>query len=149
MGHPLASTSRSVKPSCVVPRWNVEGLGDVPQVVVDTVSSARAPSTRRAYTLEWDLFVEWFSSHRNYPWRCLIRAVLSCQEFRLANSHYPEAQICIQGSHHAFQGSGGEHASDALGGGRLSPGSALLHLRFTKICGLYADFRTSEQLFIC
>ncbi len=42
-----------------------------------TIASARAPSTRRAYTLKWNLFVEWCSSHQEDPQRCSIRAVLS------------------------------------------------------------------------
>ncbi len=42
-----------------------------------TIASARAPSTRRAYALKWNLFVEWCSSHREDPRRCSIRAVLS------------------------------------------------------------------------
>ncbi len=42
-----------------------------------TIASAWAPSTRRAYTLKWNLFVEWCSSHQEDPQRCSIRAVLS------------------------------------------------------------------------
>ncbi len=42
-----------------------------------TITSAWAPSTRRAYTLKWNLFVEWCSSHQEDPRRCSIRAVLS------------------------------------------------------------------------
>ncbi len=37
----------------------------------------RAPSTRHAYALKWNLFVEWCSSHREDPRRCPIRVVLS------------------------------------------------------------------------
>ncbi len=44
-----------------------EVLGDLPQEVVDTITSARAPSTRHAYALKWNLFVEWCSSHREDP----------------------------------------------------------------------------------
>ncbi len=38
---------------------------------------ARAPSTRHAYALKWNLFIEWCSSHREDPRRCPIRVVLS------------------------------------------------------------------------
>ncbi len=40
---------------------------------------------------------------------------------------YPEApaRLCAQGSHYSIQGPGGEPASAAPGGGRLSPGFAL------------------------
>ncbi len=54
-----------------------EVLGDLPQEVVDTITSARAPSTRHAYALKWNLFVEWCSSHREDPRRCPIRFMLS------------------------------------------------------------------------
>ncbi len=39
--------------------------------------SGVVPSTRRAYTLKWNLFVEWCSSHQEDPRRCSIRTVLS------------------------------------------------------------------------
>ncbi len=50
----------------------------------------------------------------------------SCLEFGLA-------WLCAQGYHHAFQGSGGEPATAALGGGRPSPSFALSRSRFTHI----------------
>ncbi len=65
------------KTPCVVPGRDAEVLGDLPQEVALTIASARAPSTRRAYALKWNLFVEWCSSHREDPRRCSIRAVLS------------------------------------------------------------------------
>ncbi len=57
--------------------WHPEVLADLPQEVALTIASARAPFTRRAYTLKWNLFVEWCSSHQEDPRRCSIRAVLS------------------------------------------------------------------------
>ncbi len=76
-GHPLAPASRLVETPCVVPGRDAEVLGDLPQEVALTIASARALSTRRAYALKWNLFVEWCSSHREDPRRCSIRAVLS------------------------------------------------------------------------
>ncbi len=76
-GHLMAPASRPLETSCLVPRRDAEVLGDLPQEVVDTITSARAPSTRHAYALKWNLFVEWCSSHREDPWRCPIRVVLS------------------------------------------------------------------------
>ncbi len=67
----------------MVPGWDAEVLGDLPQEVALTIASARAPSTRRAYTLKWNLFVEWCSSHQEDPRRCSIRAVLSFLQQRL------------------------------------------------------------------
>ncbi len=77
MGHPPAPASRLVETSCVVPGRDAEVLGDLPQEVALTIASARAPSTRWAYVLKWNLFVEWCSSHLEDPRRCSIRAVLS------------------------------------------------------------------------
>ncbi len=76
-GHLMAPASRPLETSCLVPRRDVEVLGDLPQEVVDTITSARAPSKRHAYALKWNLFVEWCSSHREDPRRCPIRVVLS------------------------------------------------------------------------
>ncbi len=36
MGHHMAPTSRSLETSCLVPGWDGEVLGDLPQEVVDT-----------------------------------------------------------------------------------------------------------------
>ncbi len=50
----------------MVPGWDAE-IADLPQEVALTIASARAPSTRRAYTLKWNLFIEWCSSHQEDP----------------------------------------------------------------------------------
>ncbi len=76
-GHPMAPASGPVETPCMVPGWDAEVLGDLPQEVALTIASARAPFTRRAYTLKWNLFVEWCSSHQEDPRRCSIRALLS------------------------------------------------------------------------
>ncbi len=55
-GHLMAPTSRPLETSCLVPGWDAEVLGDLPQEVVDTITSERAPSTRHAYALKWNLF---------------------------------------------------------------------------------------------
>ncbi len=76
-GHPLAPTSGPVETPRMVPGCDAEVLGDLPQEIALTIASARAPSTRRAYALKWNLFVKWCSSHQEDPRRCSIRAVLS------------------------------------------------------------------------
>ncbi len=63
MGHPLAPASGPVETPRMVPGWNAEVLGDLPQEIALTIASACAPSTRWAYALKWNLFVEWCSSH--------------------------------------------------------------------------------------
>ncbi len=77
-GHLMAPASDLWKlKTCLVPGRDAEVLGDLPQEVVDTITSARALSTRHAYALKWNLFVEWCSSHREDPRKCPIRVVLS------------------------------------------------------------------------
>ncbi len=76
-GHLMAPASRPLETSCLVPRRDAEVLSDLPQEVVDTITLARAPSTKHAYALKWNLFVEWCSSHTEDPRRCPIRVVLS------------------------------------------------------------------------
>ncbi len=77
MGHLVAPASRTLETSCLVPGWDPEVLGNLAQEVVDTITSAGAPSTRHAYALKWNMFVEWCSSHREDPWKWPIRVMLS------------------------------------------------------------------------
>ncbi len=75
----------------------------------------------------------------------------SCLEIGPGNSRYPEtpAWICAQSSHHALQGSGGELASAAPGGGRPSHCSALPARALRIYVDRMQSFRTSDQLFVC
>ncbi len=113
-GHLMAPASRPLETSCLVPRRDAEVLGDLPQGVVDTITSARAPSTRHAYALKWNLFVEWCSSHREDPRRCPIRVVLSFLqqglERRLSPSTLKVYVAAIAANHNPVEGkSVGKH----------------------------------------
>ncbi len=113
-GHLMAPPSRPLETSCLVPRRDAEVLGDLPQEVVDTITSARAPSTRHAYALKWNLFVEWCSSHREDPRRCPIRVVLSFLqqglEQRLSPSTLKVYVAAIAANHDPVEGkSVGKH----------------------------------------
>ncbi len=113
-GHLMAPASRPLETSCLVPRRDAEVLGDLPQEVVDTITSARAPSTRHAYALKWNLFVEWCSSHREDPRRCPIRVVLSFLqqglERRLSPSTLKVYVAAIASNHDPVEGkSVGKH----------------------------------------
>ncbi len=82
--------------------------------VVDTITSASAPSTRHAYALKWNLFVEWCSSHREDPRRCPIRVVLSFLqqglERRLSPSTLKVYVAAIAANHDPVEGkSVGKH----------------------------------------
>ncbi len=113
-GHLMAPTSRPLETSCLVPGRDAEVLGDLPQEVVDTITSVRAPSTRQAYALNWNLFVEWCSSHREDPRRCTIRVVLSFLqqglERRLSPSTLKVYVAAIAANHDPVEGkSVGKH----------------------------------------
>ncbi len=113
-GHLMAPASRPLETSCLVPRRDAEVLGDLPQEVVDTITSARAPSTRHAYALKWNLFVEWCSSHREDPRRCPIRVMLSFLqqglERRLSPSTLKVYVAAIAANHDPVEGkSVGKH----------------------------------------
>ncbi|XP_073781587.1 uncharacterized protein [Danio rerio] len=81
-GHHLAPSPRSLEPPHVVPRRE-EDLGNLPTAVVNTITQARAPSTRRAYALKWSLFTEWCVSRREDPRNCQISVVLSFLQEKL------------------------------------------------------------------
>ncbi len=96
--------------------WTGRGGSRWPtQEVALTIASARAPSTRRAYALKWNLFVEWCSSHREDPRRCSIRAVLSFLQQGLERRLSPstlKVYVAAISAHHdpVEEGrSGGEH----------------------------------------
>ncbi len=76
-GHLVTPASIPLETSCLVPGWDAEVLGDLPQEGVYTITSVRTLSTRHAYALKLNLFVEWCSSHREDPGKCPIRVVLS------------------------------------------------------------------------
>ncbi len=98
----------------MVPGWDVEILGGLTPVVVNTITSARAPSTRQAYRLKWNLFVDWCSPHREDPRRCPIAVVLSFLqdglERRLSPSTLKVYVAAIAAHHDAVDGkSVGKH----------------------------------------
>ncbi len=66
-GRSLAPASKLLESPRVVPGRDAEVLGGLPPAVVNTITSARAPSTRHAYRLKWNLFVDWYSSHQEDP----------------------------------------------------------------------------------
>ncbi len=76
-GHPLAPAPRLVESPRMVLGWDAEVLSGLPPAVVNTITSARALSTRQAYRLKWNLFVNWCSPRREDPRRCPIAVVLS------------------------------------------------------------------------
>ncbi len=102
-GAPYGTRVRTCGNSTYGP-WTGRGGSRWPtQEVALTITSARAPSTRRAYTLKWNLFVEWCSSHQEDPWICSIRAVLSFLQQRLERRLSPstlKVYVAAISTHH-------------------------------------------------
>ncbi|XDV25906.1 hypothetical protein PO909_029732 [Leuciscus waleckii] len=107
-GHSMAPASRPLETPCLVPGRDAEILGGLPQAVVDTISSTRAPSTRRLYALKWNLFVGWCFSRREDPRTCPISVVLSFLqdglERRLSPSTLKVYVAAIAAHHDAVEG---------------------------------------------
>ena len=83
--------------------WDAADLSDLPPAVVDTITQARAPSTRQAYALKWSLFTNWCSSHREDPRRCSVRVVLSFLQERLERRLSPstlKVYVAAIAAHH-------------------------------------------------
>ncbi len=101
--HHMAPASRSVEPPCVAPGRNAADLRGLPQAVVDTITQARAPSTRQAYALKWSLFANWCSSLWEDPRRCTIGVVLSFLQVRLEHRLSPstlKVYVAAIAAHH-------------------------------------------------
>ncbi len=83
-------------------------LSGLPPAVVNTITSARALSTRQAYSLKWNLFVNWCSPRREDPRRCPIAVVLSFLqdglEQRLSTSTLKVYVAAIAAHHDAVDG---------------------------------------------
>ncbi len=107
-GHPLAPAPRLVESPRMVLGWDAEVLIGLPPAVVNTITSARALSTRQAYRLKWNLFVNWCSPRREDPRRCPIAVVLSFLqdglERRLSPSTLKVYVAAIAAHHDAVDG---------------------------------------------
>ncbi|KAI2648012.1 50S ribosomal protein L2, chloroplastic [Labeo rohita] len=82
-GHNLAPASRPLEPPCVASGRDSADLTGLPQAVVNSITQARAPSTRQAYVLKWGLFADWCSSHWEDPQRRSVRVMLSFLQDKL------------------------------------------------------------------
>ncbi len=78
LAHPdLVSRTHSPRDSPSLAHSSEEGP------LVETITQARAPSTRQVYALKWSLFANWCSSRREDPRRSTIGVVLSFLQGRL------------------------------------------------------------------
>ncbi len=107
-GHPLAPAPRLVESPRMVLGRDAEVLSGLTPAVVNTITSARALSTRQAYRLKWNLFVDWCSPRREDPRRCPIAVVLSFLqdglERRLSPSTLKVYVAAIAAHHDAVDG---------------------------------------------
>ncbi len=107
-GHPLAPAPRLVESPRMVPGRDAEVLSGLPPAVVNTITSARALSTRQAYRLKWNLFVDWCSPRWEDPRRYPIAVVLSFLqdglERRLSPSTLKVYVAAIAAHHDAVDG---------------------------------------------
>ncbi|CAM4664548.1 unnamed protein product [Leuciscus chuanchicus] len=68
-----------------------------------TITSARASSTRHAYALKWNLFINWCSSRREDPTKCQISVVLSFLQEELERRPSPstlKVYVAAIAAHH-------------------------------------------------
>ncbi len=68
-----------------------------------TIIRARAPSTRQTYALKWSLFVNWCSSRREDPRRCMTGVMLSFLKERLERRLSPstlKVYVAAIAAHH-------------------------------------------------
>ncbi|KAI2668545.1 Gag-Pro-Pol polyprotein [Labeo rohita] len=70
----MAPPARSVGLTPLVSGRESENL---PEGVLNTISQARAPSTRHLYALKWSVFSTWCSTHGKNPASCDISVILS------------------------------------------------------------------------
>ncbi|KAL0175495.1 hypothetical protein M9458_027825, partial [Cirrhinus mrigala] len=82
-GHHLAAAPHSMEPSRMASGRDAADLSGFPQAVIDTITQARAPSTRQAYALRWGQFVDWCFSRQEDPQRCSVGVVLSFLQEKL------------------------------------------------------------------
>ncbi|XP_051511818.1 uncharacterized protein LOC127416468 [Myxocyprinus asiaticus] len=102
-GHHLAPTTRPLESPRLAPGQDAEDLSCLPPAVVDTITQARAPSTRRLYALKWRLFAKWCSSQREDPQRCAVGSVLSFLQERLEGRLSPstlKVYVAAISAHH-------------------------------------------------
>ncbi len=61
----------------------------LPPDVVETILSARAPSTRRSYAFKWHIFENWCMAHHVDPVHCQVVSVLEFLEEKLSSGTCP------------------------------------------------------------
>ncbi len=71
------------------PRRGLYGDAGLPPDVVETILSARAPSTRRSYAFKWHIFKNWCMAHHVDPVHCQVVSVLEFLQEKLSSGTCP------------------------------------------------------------
>ncbi len=85
----VAPEPGTMEPSCVAASGLSEELNALQSRVIDTLTEARAPSTRRLYALKWEVFVKWSHQAHIDPVTCTVSDVLSFLQYRLDSGSLP------------------------------------------------------------
>ncbi len=85
----VAPEPGTLEPSCVAASGLSGELDALQSRVIDTLTEARAPSTRRLYALKWGVFVKWCHQAHIDPVTCTVLDVLSFLQYRLDSGSLP------------------------------------------------------------
>ncbi|KAI2653825.1 putative V-type proton ATPase subunit H 2 [Labeo rohita] len=88
-GDNISSPARTLEPSCLAPEGDQLRDAGLPADVVETILSARAPSTRRSYALKWRVFESWCVTHDADPVHCQVVSVLEFLQEKLSSGTSP------------------------------------------------------------
>ncbi len=85
----VAPEPGTMEPSCVAASGLSEELNALQSRMIDTLTEARAPSTRRLYDLKWGVFVKRCHQAHIDPVTCTVSDVLSFLQYRLDSGLLP------------------------------------------------------------
>ncbi len=85
----VAPEPGTMEPSCVDTPGLSGELDALQSRVIDTLTEARAPSTRRLYASKWGVFVKWCHQAHIDPVTCTVLNVLSFLQYRLDSGSLP------------------------------------------------------------
>ncbi len=88
-GDSISSPARALEPLCLAPEGDQLRNAGLPPDVVETILSARAPSTRRSYAFKWHIFENWCMAHHVDPVHCQVVSVLEFLQEKLSSGTCP------------------------------------------------------------
>ena len=109
----MVSATRLMGPPCLAPKRVPR---DLPEKVLNTITEARAPSTRHLYALKWSGFSSWCSKKLFDPGSCEVSVILSFLQELVDADRSPstlKVYVAAIAAHHA------PVAGQSLGGNNL------------------------------